>query len=206
MPSETAENWLYWGSMAPIFLSSFVGLAYALERFSALRRGKILPPTFLVEFGDLLGRGAFEEAKTCCKKSDSPAARVLYVVASHPRLSRAELKARVDEVGRHEGTLLEKGIGVVSAVATVGPLLGLLGTVIGMVMIFGKATGGEGLAAPEQLAVGISTALHTTVAGLVVAIPAVLATRYLQARAQDLSNDMELEALRALDLLDGGVK
>lgn len=204
MTPLASEDWIYYGSMAPIGACSLVGIAYALERFWALRPGRVLPGRFLIEFDDLLARGAFEEAATLCRKSDTPFTRVLLVLASHPRLARAELKERIEEVGRRESLLLEKGIGVLAAVATVGPLLGLLGTVVGMVMIFGKATAGAGLATPQQIAVGISTALHTTVAGLVVAIPAVLTSRYFQSKSDALGIEMEEEAFRVLDLLSGG--
>ncbi len=203
MAQLTSEDWIYYGSMAPIVVCSFVGMAYALERYWALRPGRVLPGRFLIEFDDLLARGAFQEAGTLCRKSDTPLARVLLVLAGHPRLPRAELKERIEEVGRRESLLLEKGISVLAAVATVGPLLGLLGSVIGMIMIFQKAATGAGLTSPQQIAVGIATALHATVGGLVVAIPALLASRFLQARAEGLALQMEEEAFRVLDVLAG---
>ena len=116
-------------------------------------------------------------------------------------LSRAELKVRVEEVGRRESVFLERGVGALSTVGTISPMLGLLGTVVGMVMIFAQATGSGSLAAPEQLASGISTALYTTVLGLLVAIPSIIAARYFHAKSEALALDIEAEALRAVDKL-----
>lgn len=194
-----AQDWVFYGALAPIVLASFVGLGFALERFAALREKKVLPRNFLIEFEDLIHRKAFEEARTLCRKTDAPLSRLLAVVAEHAGKPRAAIKERVQEMGQFESALLERGIGVVATVGSVSPLLGLLGTVVGMVLIFRQATGGDTLAAPEQLAAGISTALYTTVLGLAVAIPAVISARYLSGRAQILSGEMEEHALRFLD-------
>lgn len=202
--SLSAQEWVYYGAMAPILLCSFVGAALVFERVAALRRGRNLPEQFLIEFDDLVARKAYNEAATLCRKTGAPLARILLVLVSHPSSPRSELKERVEEVGRRESALLEKNIGGLATIGSVSPLLGLLGTVIGMVMIFAQTTSGQGLASPEQLAAGISTALYTTVLGLIVAIPAILTSRYLHSKARMLAMDLEEESFRVLDTIAGG--
>ncbi|MCB0221371.1 MAG: MotA/TolQ/ExbB proton channel family protein [Chrysiogenetes bacterium] len=201
MGDWTTQDWIFYGALLPIALCSSVAMAFFFERLLALRRTKIFPEQFLVEFDDLLGRGAYEEAGTLCRKTDTPLSRVLLAATAHAGLPRAALKERIEEVGRRESVFLERGVAALATVGTISPMLGLLGTVVGMVLIFAQATGGAGIAAPEQLASGISTALYTTVLGLLVAIPSIISARYFQGKAESVALEIEIEAFRVMDQL-----
>lgn len=201
MSEWTSQDWIFYGALVPIALCSSVSLAAFIERLVSLRRTKIFPDQFMVEFDDLVGRGAYDQAATLCRKTDTPLSRVLLAATAGAGLPRAEMKERIEEVGRRESVFLERGITALSTVGTISPMLGLLGTVVGMVLIFAQATGGAGIAAPEQLAAGISTALYTTVLGLVVAIPSIICARYFQGKADSIALEIEIESFRVMDQL-----
>ena len=184
--------------MIPIGLCSVVGLAAFLERLWALRQGRVLPRSLRVAVMDLVRQGRFEDALIACRQSESPWGRVAEVVLRGRGRVRAEVKELAEEVGRREAAELERYSGIVGIVAAIAPLLGLLGTVWGMILTFRVIEEG-GIGQVGQLAGGISTALVTTFAGLSVGIPALMAHRWLLARVDDLLLDMEEAALELLD-------
>lgn len=194
--------WLASGGpiMIPIGLCSIIGLAAFFERLWSLRRERVVPASFCVELIELVRQERWGDATTLCRKRDVAIARVLEVALNSRHEGRSLVKERVEEVGRREAAELERYVPVLSTVASVGPLLGLLGTVQGMIQTF-AAIGQGGMGRMEFVAAGISIALITTFAGLVVAIPAVVAHRYLVSKVDGLLVDMEEVSIGVIDLL-----
>ncbi len=186
--------------MIPIGLASVIGLMAFLERLVALRRGRVLPRGFCVELEDLVRQRRHDDARTLCRKNGSSVARIMEVAVAHHGDSRSRLKERIEEAGRREAADLERFTGILGTVAAVAPLLGLLGTVWGMILTF-DVIQEVGVGVVSSLAGGISQALITTFAGLTVGIPALIAHRSLLARADDLLLEMESYALDLLELL-----
>jgi biopolymer transport protein ExbB len=187
--------------MIPIVLSSVVALAAFFERIWALRRERVVPQGFCVELIELVRQNRYGDALTLCRKKDAAIARILEVALETRDRPRADIKVRVEEIGRREGAELERYLPVLGTVGTLGPLLGLLGTVAGMIQTFEGIEKGGGLGHMEFVAGGIGTALICTFSGLLVAIPAVVAHRYLLSRVDVLIIDLEEVALGVVDLL-----
>ena len=183
-----------------IGLFSVVALAIFLERLWALQRTKVLPRAFVIRVRDLVAREEIPEAMTACKTDDSPTARVLMAGLRTFGRSRPEVKEHLEEVGRLEARDLLRWTGAIAVVARVAPLMGLFGTVWGMINVF-AAIEEFGVGNASALAGGIGTALYTTFAGLLVAIPAHLAHAWIVSRAERLIMEMEELSLEMLDLL-----
>ncbi len=186
--------------MVPILLCSIVALTIFLERLIALKPDRIFPPRLAETVLDLAKGGQFDAAVSLSRKQPSPLSALAVVALESRGTGRAGVKERMEEVGGIEVATLARYVGGLSTVATISPLLGLLGTVTGMVKVF------QGVASVEdpqigQLAGGIWEALLTTVAGLVVAIPAYLAYRYLEGRIDKIAGRLEEYGLRLLDEL-----
>lgn len=186
--------------MYPIALCSIVALGIFLERIWALRRRGVLPRHFLIEVEDLVMRGKLPEAITLCKRDNSSIAHVTRVGIENYGKRRDVIKERIEEVGRREVASLERYINVIGTIAVIAPLLGLLGTVSGMIRCF-NVISFQGVANPASLAGGISEALLTTAAGLVVAIPCFVMFRYLTNKADSLILEMEEHSIRMVDLM-----
>ncbi len=186
--------------VAVIGLGSFVALSVFLLRLFTLRRSRILPRNLTVQVRDLVLREQIADALTLCRMDDSPLARVYLAALRQVGKPRAEIKEFVLEVGRHEAVRLQAGLGVLETVAVVSPLMGLLGTVWGMIDVF-RTIEVHGVGDAGALAGGIGTALYTTLAGLLVAIPVRIAHSYLLSRADAVVLAMEEAALDLLDLL-----
>lgn len=186
--------------MIAILVASVVGLAAFVERLWALRRGRVVPSGTRVELIDLVRQGRFEDALTVCRKDDTALTRVVEVVLEHRGKPRGEVKELAEEVGKREAAELERFSGIVGMVASVAPLLGLLGTVWGMIQTF-DVIQAQGLGQIGQLAGGISAALITTFGGLSVGIPALIAHRYLLSRIDDMVLELEEAALAVLDAM-----
>jgi len=186
--------------MIPIGLASVIGLAVFFERLFALQRTRVIPHGFVVEVRELLKQHRFPDATTLCRKSGTAVARVVEVAINSEGKARRAIKERVEEVGRREAAELERYSQVLGTVANVSPLLGLLGTVWGMIVTF-RVIEQQGVGVVNALAGGISQALITTLAGLSVAIPAVIAYRWVLARVDSLVLELEEVALNVLDLL-----
>jgi biopolymer transport protein ExbB len=186
--------------MVPILLCSVVALAIFLERLVALKADRIFPPRLAETVIDLSRRGQYDAAVSLSRQQNSPLSALVVVALESRRSGRGGVKERMEEVGGVEVGLLSRYVGGLSTVATVAPLLGLLGTVTGMVKVFKSVASVED---PQiaQLAGGIWEALLTTVAGLMVAIPAYLAYRYLEGRIDKIAGRLEEYGLRLLDEL-----
>ncbi len=191
--------------MIPIVLASVVGLAVFLERLFALRASRVAPQPLRVELVELARQGRFADAITLCRSRPMPLTRVLEVAFLHEGRPRDEIKELTEEVGRREAALLERYTGVVGVVAAVSPLMGLMGTVWGMILTF-EVIQEQGMGVVSSLAGGISQALITTFAGLTVAIPALIGHRYLLARVDHLVLVLEETTSQVLDLVKAGAR
>jgi biopolymer transport protein ExbB len=186
--------------MVPIGLASVVAMAALMERIVALRTSRIVPQGFAVEVTELLNQGRYPDALTLCRKSESAVSRVVEIAIVARGHTRAEIKVRLEEIGRREASELERYSQVLGTIASVTPLLGLLGTVWGMILTFAVIQE-EGLGGVANLAGGISQALITTMAGLSVGIPTLIAYKWVLSRADELVLEMEEISLSVLDKL-----
>jgi len=188
--------------MYPIAFCSIVALGVFLERLWSLRKRKVIPQEFLMEIVDMVAKGKIREAITYCKRSDASIAHIAYAGIENYGKKRELIKERMEEVGKREVANLERYINVIGTIAGVAPLLGLLGTVSGMIKSF-NVISLQGVADPGSLAGGISEALITTAAGLVVAIPAFVMYHYLRNKVDSLVVEMEEISVRMVELLKG---
>lgn len=190
--------------MYPIILCSVIALAIVIERVYHLHRAKIDTRKFMDEIANILRRNKIMEAIEMCDATPGPIAHILKAgILKHDR-PRQEIKEAIEEAGLYEVPRMEKNLTALSTVAHISPLLGLLGTVVGMVRCFQviqeKSTSLNSVS-PGDLAGGIWQALITTVAGLVVAIPAYVAYNYLVSRVDNLVLDMERSATDLINVL-----
>jgi biopolymer transport protein ExbB len=186
--------------MVPIAVCSIVALATFLERLWSLRRERVAPERFLGEFHELVRQERWGDAMALCRKAQVAAARVLEVAVETRAHSRSVIKERLEEVGRREAAEMERYIPILGTIASIAPLLGLLGTVGGMILTF-QVIEQHGATDIGNLAGGISQALITTFAGLSVGIPALVANRYLLARVDAHLIHLEQLSLRMLEEL-----
>ena len=186
--------------MYPIAFCSIIAVGIFLERMWVLRHRRVLPRDFLIEVEDLVMRQKRPEAISLCKRNNSSIAHVVRVGIENYGKKRDVIKEKIEEVGRREAASLERYINVIGTIAGVSPLLGLLGTVSGMIRSF-NIISMQGVADPASLAGGISEALITTAAGLVVAIPTFVIYRYLSNKADSLILEMEENSIRMVDLV-----
>jgi biopolymer transport protein ExbB len=190
--------------MLPIILLAVVALAIILERFWTLRRNEVLPPGLGEEVREWArGRSTLDPKHIDVLRGNSPLGELLAAGLDVRHRPREIIKERIEDAGRHVAHRLERFLNTLGTIAAVGPLLGLLGTVFGMIEMFlGIMTTGVGDA--NQLAGGIGQALVSTAAGLVLAIPALMFHRYLRGRVTGYVVDMEIQATQLLDALDEG--
>ncbi|MGE0859374.1 MAG: MotA/TolQ/ExbB proton channel family protein [Gammaproteobacteria bacterium] len=186
--------------MVPLLACSVVALAIIIERFWTLQRKRILPDNLVAQVWQWAQSGALDERRVQALRSGSPLGRVLAAGILHRDADRQLMKESIEEVGRLEVFALGRYINVLGTIASISPLLGLLGTVIGMIRIFSAVTK-QGVSDPSILAGGISEALITTATGLAVAIPALLFYRYFNRRVEGFVVAMEAEALKLVEAL-----
>ena len=187
--------------MYPIMFCSVLTLAIFFERLFALRRSRIIPDKFIIEVSDLVRQQRMEDAMTQCRLNNSSIARVLMAGISRHDKSRQQVKEAIEDVGRLEAATLERFLTILGTIAGIAPLLGLLGTVTGMIKAF-NVISLAGIGNPQMLAGGISEALITTAAGLTVAIPAFVFYKFLRSRVDKRVLRMERASIEILDLID----
>ncbi len=187
--------------MYPIAFCSILALGIFLERLWNLRERKIIPKDFLIEVEDLINRRKIHEALILCRRDRSSMANIIFEGIRNFNQGREAVKDTVEGIGRQEAAKLERYVGVVGTVASVSPLLGLLGTVTGMIKAF-NVISVQGVGNPGSLAEGISEALITTAAGLIVAIPAYVMYRYLISKVDRIILTMEKYSMHLVDLLE----
>ena len=188
--------------MVPIILSSIVALAIIGERLWALQLKRIIPKHLVAQIWHWHTTGKLGEEQINSIKTGSSLGRVLAAGLVNIKHSREVMKESIEESGRHEVHELERYLNSLGTVASITPLLGLLGTVIGMIKVFSVITS-EGVGNPTVLSGGISEALITTAAGLSVAIPSLMFYRYFRGKVEELVVIMEQEAIKLVEVMHG---
>ena len=187
----------------PIIACSVVALGVFLERLWALQRGRIIPDAFIRRIEQLISDRRINDALLLCQENQNPMARVMAAALKTAAKPRSRVKEAVEEVGKYEGAMLERYVEIVGTVAAISPLLGLLGTVLGMIKVFQRVEE-FGLGDPSVFASGIWEALITTAIGLSVAIPAFIFYKYLLSRVDRLIIEMEDRSLGLIDMVAHG--
>jgi biopolymer transport protein ExbB len=190
----------------PLVLCSVVTLGFALERGFALRKGRVVPRDFINRFMDRLSGGKLDRdrATELCRSNDSPVARLFGHAVRYWGQPASEIRQALDHDAAAELLDLRKNVRVLNATATLAPLLGLLGTVVGMIEAFeaiGSGQGAAGVAKSEALAHGISLALMTTGFGLAVAVVSVAFYYYFLQRIDVLARALDEQASQVIDLI-----
>ncbi len=188
--------------MVPIILCSIIATAIVGERFWALQRKRIAPQGLVHQIWMWAKNRQLDAARIGSLRSSSPLGRVLAAGLVNLHHEREIMKESIEEAGRHVVLELERYLNTLGTIASISPLLGLLGTVFGMIKVF-AAISVHGVGNAGNLAGGISQALITTAAGLSVAIPALMFYRYFRGRVEALVSTMEEEALKLVEVLHG---
>jgi biopolymer transport protein ExbB len=183
-----------------LFCSVLAGAVF-MERVTYFHRAQIRVGEFLRGLANLLQRRSFTEALGECAATPGPVARVIHAAILRHDAPRTELKEIVQEAGQLEVPRLERRLGILVTIAFVAPLLGLLGTVTGLIEAFVNISTQSGFASSTDIASGIYQSLLTTAAGLVVAIPCAVAYGYLSSRINTLIHDMERAGIEIVNLL-----
>jgi biopolymer transport protein ExbB len=181
--------------MIPIIFCSFITLVFVFERAIALRRGRVIPRPFVKRFLHQLGEGQLDRDKALalCDENGSPVAQVFAAAVRKWGRPAVEVEQAVLDSGERASNGLRKYVRIFNAVSTISPLLGLLGTVFGMIKAFNDISSSDAMGRPELLSRGISEALITTAAGLSIAIPALVCYLFFLSRVDQLI--IELDAL-----------
>jgi biopolymer transport protein ExbB len=192
-----AAGWPIW----PLLIASVIALAIIIERFWTLRASEICPTDLLDRVVKAYRQHGIKPGHLDELSRTSPLGRILAAGLKHSASSREVIKETIEETGRAVGHQLERFLTTLGTIATISPLLGLLGTVIGMVEIFGSQdpTGGN----PAELAHGISVALYNTAFGLIVAIPSLIFHRHFRAQVDLLLVEMEQQAIKLVEIIHG---
>jgi len=183
-----------------LFCSVLAGAVF-LERVSYFHRITIRVGEFMRGLSNLIQTRRFAEAQMECASSPTPVTRVIHAAIVRHHATRAELKEIVQEAGQLEVPRLERRLGILATIAFVAPLIGLLGTVIGLIESFVTISSQSGFAGATDIASGIYQSLLTTAAGLVVAIPCAVGYSYLSSRVNALLHDMERAGIEIVNLI-----
>ncbi len=193
-----AGGWL----MVPILICSVLAMAIIGERFWTLQSHRIIPRHLVARSWSLVRDRKMSSDEVLRLREDSPLGRVLAAGLVNMHQSREVMMEAIEDAGRHEAHGLERFLNSLGTIAAITPLLGLLGTVIGMIKVFSAITT-EGVGNAPALAGGISEALITTAAGLTVAIPALIAYRYFSGLVDKYVVAMEQDALKLVEAMQG---
>lgn len=196
-----AGGWL----MIPILLCSVVAAAICVERFWTLRTNQIVPRNLLAQVWNWIKNNEMDNRKLRELRLSSPLGQILAAGITNHRRGRDQMKASIEEVANQVVHEMERYLNTLGTVAAITPLLGLLGTVIGMIDVF-AAISIEGTGNTQVLSGGISVALITTATGLTVAIPSLFFYRFFQRKVDELVIGMEQEALKLVEVLNDRVE
>lgn len=188
--------------MIPIVLCSIVSLGITVERFWTLRQEKVAPRHLVAQIWHLQKNKQLDAERISILRKSSPLGRVLAAGLFNMNHAREVMKESIEDTGRQVVQELERYLNTLGTIASITPLLGLLGTVIGMIKVFAAITS-HGVGDAGVLAGGISEALLTTAAGLSVAIPSLMFYRYFRGRVDSLVLKMEEEALKLIEVIHG---
>ncbi len=186
--------------MYPIFLCSLIAITIFFERMFYLKSIKTKSKKFVLRVKNLVKKGSIELAISACRKSPTPISQIMLAGLMKFGRGRDEMKEAIEDSANQEIPVLERNLSTLSTIGNITPLLGLLGTVFGMVKAF-NVIAVMGVGKPEALAGGISEALLTTAFGLSIAIPTIVVFNYLSHRVDKLIRDMEVNCVDLIDLL-----
>ncbi len=192
-----AAGWPIW----PLLFASVLAVAFIIERATALRRSRVVPTGLLQGVVGELRQGAVSEDALRRLESNSPLGRVFAAGLRNVRSNREVMREAIEEAGRGVAHELERFLTSLGTIASISPLMGLFGTVVGMIEIFGSqnAAGSN----PQMLAHGISVALYNTAFGLIIAIPSMIFYRYFRARVDGFIVEMELQVVKLVEIVHG---
>jgi len=193
-----AAGWPVW----PLVLASVISLAIIGERAWSLRSNVVVPPDLLPKVVQEFRQNGVDPMMLARLSTGAPLAQVFAAGLKNVKSTPQVMKEAIDDAGRAVAHDLERFLNTLGTIASISPLLGLLGTVIGMIEIFGSQapTGGSN---PVVLAHGISIALYNTAMGLIVAIPSMIFYRYFRSKVDSLTVEMESQAVKLVEILHG---
>ena len=192
-----AAGWPIW----PLLLASIIAVALIIERAVSLREAKIVPPTLLDQVTSVYARRGLTTDILDKLAQDSPLGEVLAAGLRNEKSPRHVMKEAIEEAGRATAHNLERFLTTLGTIATAAPLLGLFGTVVGMIEIFGSQTPGG--TNPQQLAHGISIALYNTAFGIAISIPSLIFYRHFKNKVDGFVVQMEQAASKLIDIVHG---
>ena len=195
-------GWLMW----PLLLLGGLAIYIFVERFVAIRKATKIDPNFMNRLRDLICDGKVEAALRLCKKTDSPVARMMEKGISRIGRPMGDIQTSIENEATLEVSKLENGLPILATIASGAPMLGFLGTVLGMVKAFMSMSQAGGVVDMSILAGGMYVAMITTVAGLIVGIPAHFGYNYLVARIEKLIFQMEANSIAFMDILNQPVE
>ena len=187
--------------MVPIAICWVIAIYLFIERILTINRANVDPAVFMGKVKELVLRGDINGARLLCSQTDSPVSRMIEKGVSRIGSPLKTIEASIENLAKIEVFKLEKNLPTLATIAGAAPMMGFLGTVIGMVEAFIAISQEEGSVSPKLLSSGIYTAMITTVAGLVVGIMAYLAYNYLVTRVQKVIHKMEYTSIEFIDLL-----
>ena len=192
-----AAGWPIW----PLLFASIVAVALIIERLIALRRAKVMPEGLLQQAVGEYRQGKLNKEKLDALESASPLGRILAAGLRNVKSSREVMRESIEEAGGMAAHELERYLTTLGTIASISPLMGLFGTIVGMIEIFGSQapTGSN----PVQLAHGISIALYNTGFGLVIAIPSMIFWRHFRGQVNGYVVEMQQQAVRLVKVLHG---
>lgn len=192
-----AAGWPIW----PLLLASIIAVALIIERLIVLRRVKVMPEGLLQQAVDEYRQGNLNKEKLNALENGSPLGRILAAGLRNVKSSREVMRESVEEAGGVVAHELERYLTTLGTIASISPLMGLFGTIVGMIEIFGSQapTGSN----PVQLAHGISIALYNTGFGLVIAIPSMIFWRHFRGQVNGYIVEMQQQAVRLVEVLHG---
>lgn len=192
-----AAGWPIW----PIILASIVALAIIGERMWTLRLGSVTPRDLLPKVLQEYRKSGVSEEMLSRLRKHSPLGQILAAGLKNDKSTREVMKESIEEAGRAVAHNLERYLNTLGTIASLSPLMGLFGTLVGMIEIFGMSSPGSGN--PAQLAHGISVALYNAAFGILVAIPSMIFYRYFHGKVDALIIEMELQALKLVEIVHG---
>lgn len=192
-----AAGWPIW----PLLLASIIAVALIIERSISLRRSRVVPAGLLESVVGDFRQGSVTPEMLGRLRAHSALGQVLAAGLSNLRSSREVMKESIEEVGRATAHELERFLTSLGTIASIAPLMGLFGTVVGMIEIFGSQNPSG--ANPQQLAHGISVALYNTAFGLLIAIPSMIFYRHFRALVDSFVVDMEQQAVKLVEVVHG---
>lgn len=194
-----AAGWPIW----PIILASIVAVGIIGERMWALRLSMITPRDLLPKVVQEYRKNGVSEDMLTRLQKHSPLGQIFAAGLKNDRSTRDVMKESIEEAGRAVAHDLERYLTTLGTIASLSPLMGLFGTLVGMIEIFGVSTPATGSGNPAQLAHGISVALYNAAFGILVAIPSMIFYRHFRAKVDALVVEMELQALKLVEIVHG---